>query len=148
MLRISVLGVNIFFEINRKLAAIMNDHISYDVSIEETHHKHKLDSPSGTAIRAANEIIRYIERKNKWVNKTDKDFADKNLSNKSELKIKPIRKGEITGTHIVKYLSDIDTIEIKHTANSREGFAIGAVLAAEWLIGKKGVFTMEDMLAL
>ena len=132
------IGVNIFFELNRRLAQIMNKHIFYDVSIEETHHTQKLDAPSGTAITLENDIINNIDRKTEWVNQESDDNA--------KLNINSIRKKNVTGTHIVKYLSDIDRLEIKHEANSRKGFAIGAVLAAEWIIGKRGVFTMQDML--
>ena len=132
------IGVNIFFELNRRLAQLMNKHISYNVSIEETHHTQKLDAPSGTAITLANDIIDIIDRKTEWVNQESNDAAKLNITS--------IRKKNITGTHIVKYLSDIDRLEIKHEANSRKGFAIGALLAAEWMIGKHGVFTMQDML--
>jgi len=136
------IGVNIFFELNRKLAQMMNNHISYDVSIEETHHTQKLDAPSGTAITLANGITgtRTLDRKSKWVN--NESTAD------TDIQITSIRKDDVTGTHIVKYLSDIDGLEIKHEANNRKGFAMGAVLAAEWIIGKRGVFTMQDMLEL
>ncbi len=134
------IGVNIFFELNRKLAQMMNEHTSYDVSIEETHHTEKLDAPSGTAITLANDITVSLDRKSKWVNK--ESTAD------TDIQITSIRKDDVTGTHIVKYFSDIDGIEIKHEANSRKGFAMGAVIAAEWIIGKQGVFTMQDFLKL
>ena len=132
------IGVNIFFELNRKLAQMMNEHTSYNVSIEETHHTQKLDAPSGTAITLANDITGTLDRKSKWVN--NESTAD------TDIQITSIRKDDVTGAHIVKYFSDIDGLEIKHEANSRKGFAMGAVLAAEWIIGKRGVFTMRDML--
>ena len=134
------IGVNVFFELNRKLAQLMNKHTSYDVSIEETHHTQKLDAPSGTSITLANEITGTLDRKSKWVNNESTTDTD--------IHIASIRKDDVTGTHIVKYFSDIDSFEIKHEANSRKGFAMGAVLAAEWLIEKQGVFTMRDFLKL
>jgi 4-hydroxy-tetrahydrodipicolinate reductase len=132
------IGVNIFFEINKRLAQLMNSYKQYEVSIEETHHLQKLDSPSGTAITLADEIIKNINRKKRWINK------DENID--SSIKIKSIRAENITGIHSVFYESAIDTIEIKHTAKNRKGLAIGAINAAEWLIGKKGVFEMKDLL--
>ncbi|MCB9186121.1 MAG: 4-hydroxy-tetrahydrodipicolinate reductase [Flavobacteriales bacterium] len=132
------IGVNLFFEVNKVLAKLMNDHEEYSVTVEETHHTAKLDSPSGTAIKLANDIIDNLDRKNLWVNeKTDKDY---------ELEIVSHRVENVPGTHVVKYESDIDDIEIVHTAKSRVGFAKGAVVAAEWLTDKKGVYTMSDLL--
>lgn len=131
-------GVNLFFEVNRMLAKLMNEHEEYAVSIEETHHTAKVDSPSGTAISLANDIIDALDNKNVWVNQeSDKDY---------ELEILSHREKDVPGTHIVNYQSAIDDIEIKHTAKSRIGFAKGAVLAAEWLINKKGVYTMRDLI--
>lgn len=131
-------GVNLFFEINRVLANLMNDHEEYEVKMEETHHEGKVDAPSGTAIKLANDIVDHIARKDIWVNhSTDKDY---------ELEIVSHRIDQVPGTHVVSYDSDIDQIEIKHTAKSRVGFAKGAVIAAEWLVGKKGVFTMGDLI--
>ncbi len=132
------IGVNIFFEINKQLASIMNNYDSYEPSIEESHHIQKLDAPSGTAITLANEIIEKIERKKKWI----KEFSQA----PNELAIKSIRKGNIPGTHSIFYDSPTDVLEIKHTAKNRKGFAFGAVLAAEFLLGKTGFFTMEDLL--
>ncbi|NTW32253.1 MAG: 4-hydroxy-tetrahydrodipicolinate reductase [Bacteroidetes bacterium] len=132
------IGMNILFAINKKLAFMMNSFPQYDVKIEETHHTQKLDSPSGTAISLANDIINNIDRKEKWVNET----TDIN----SLLEIKSIRSGNITGIHNVIYNSNVDTIEIKHTALNRTGFALGAVMAAEWLYGKKGFLGMNDLL--
>ncbi len=131
-------GVNLFFEVNKMLAKLMNEHEEYHVSVEETHHTAKLDSPSGTAISLANDIIDRMDNKNVWVNeKSDKEY---------ELEILSHREESVPGTHVVKYESDIDTIEITHTAKSRVGFAKGAVLAAEWLVNKKGVYTMSDLI--
>lgn len=132
------IGVNIFFEINKKLAALMNPHPAYDVAIEEIHHVHKKDSPSGTAITLAEQVVDSSGKKNKWVNSKP--------TNKSELSIISKRLDEVPGTHSVKYSSPVDDIEIIHTAHNRDGFAEGAVLAAEFVIGKKGVFSMKDVL--
>jgi 4-hydroxy-tetrahydrodipicolinate reductase len=134
------LGVNIFFRVNEYLAKIMNNYVDYDVSLEEIHHIHKLDAPSGTAISLANQIINNLERKNKWVNSA--------TQNKYELAVLSKREGEVPGTHIVKYHSDVDDIEITHKAHNRKGFALGAVLAAEFVKGKNGVFGMSDLLAI
>lgn len=134
------IGVNIMFDINRKLAKIMNSHPEYDASISETHHVHKLDAPSGTAISLANDIIEELEHKNEWV-LGEADSA-------TELPIMAHREGEVPGIHEVKYDSMVDTITIGHSAKSRKGFALGAVVAAEYLLGKKGYYTMSDMLDL
>jgi 4-hydroxy-tetrahydrodipicolinate reductase len=112
----------------------------YEVLVEETHHTQKLDAPSGTAITIAEGILEKIERKDQWVN--ENSIVDNHLNIISH------RVENVPGTHIVKYHSDIDDIEIKHTAHNRKGFATGAVIAAEWLIGKKGMFTMRDVLQL
>lgn len=131
-------GVNLFFELNKTLARLMNEHEEYHVSIDETHHTAKLDAPSGTAISLANDIIDRLDSKNVWVNqRSEKDY---------ELEIFSHRKEDVPGTHKVRYESEIDTIEIIHTAKSRIGFAKGAVLAAEWLVNKKGVYTMSDLI--
>ena len=131
-------GVNLFFEVNKMLARLMNEHEDYRVSIEETHHTAKVDAPSGTAISLANDIIDRLDAKNVWVNeRSEKDY---------ELEIFSYRKEDVPGTHVVKYESEIDSIELTHTAKSRVGFAKGAVLAAEWLANKKGVFTMSDLI--
>jgi 4-hydroxy-tetrahydrodipicolinate reductase len=132
------IGVNIFFEINRHLASMMNKYPMYNIKMEETHHTQKLDAPSGTAITLANGILENIERKANWVCDTEGSSEDIVITAK--------RIDPAPGTHIVTYDSVIDTIEISHTAHSREGFATGAVLAAEWIFGKKGVFSMKDML--
>lgn len=134
------IGVNIFFKVNEHLAKMMNNYSDYDVSIEETHHVHKLDAPSGTAISIANQIIENVKGKTKYVNtKTTKP---------EEIEIISKREDEVPGTHSVKYFSAIEDIEIKHTSHNRKGFALGAVLAAEFVKGKKGVFSMNDMMKL
>ena len=131
------LGVNIFFELNVQLAKLMNSLDDYSVSMEEIHHVKKLDAPSGTAITLANGII---ENSSKTVWELD------SMSSESTIPIKAKRIPEVPGTHTVSYKSDIDTIEIRHAAHNRKGFALGAVIAAEWLQNKKGVFTMKDVL--
>ena len=131
-------GVNIFFALNKYLAKIMNDFPAYDVRMVETHHVHKLDAPSGTAITLAEGLIDNIERKNKWVE--GKEPAE------DEIGICSVREGEVPGIHTVIYESDVDTISITHDAKSRMGFALGAVIAAEFTCGKKGFLTMQDML--
>ncbi len=131
-------GVNIFFELNKKLAALMKPHPAYDVSLEEIHHTHKKDAPSGTAITLAEQIIASSGQKNVWVNADSK--------NEVELSIISKRIDEVPGTHSVKYFSEVDDIEIIHTAHSRKGFAEGAVLAAEFIVDKKGIFGMKEVL--
>ncbi len=132
------LGVNIFFALNKQLAKIMNRFSDYNVRMEETHHIHKLDAPSGTAITLAEGILENIDKKTSWkLNETD---------NEEELKIESFREGEIPGIHSVIYESEADSIRITHDAKSRKGFALGAVLAAEFTKGKKGFLGMEDML--
>jgi len=134
------LGVNIFFKINEYLARIMDRYPDYTVTIDETHHTQKKDAPSGTAITLAQGVIKYLKRKKEWVlGATEKTDA---------LVINSFRVDPAPGTHVVKYKSAIDDIEITHTAHSREGFALGAVLVAEWLAGKKGIYTMDDFLQL
>lgn len=132
------IGVNIFFHVNKVLAKVMNGFEDYAISMEEIHHVHKLDEPSGTAITLSEGITENIDRKNTW--KLAKE------ENPDEIAIVSKREGEVPGTHIISYHSDIDTIEIKHEAHNRLGFAGGAVVAAEWLHDKKGVFGMNDML--
>lgn len=133
-------GVNIFFEINRKLAALISKHPGYDMSITEIHHTSKKDAPSGTAITLAEDIIRQFPVLESWKNE---ETVEKNI-----LPIISERKDPAYGTHKVSYQSDIDIINIEHIARSREGFALGAVLAAEYLIDKKGIFTMQDVLGM
>ncbi|MDD2985774.1 4-hydroxy-tetrahydrodipicolinate reductase [Flavobacterium sp.] len=132
------LGVNLFFELNDYLAKMMAKFKEYNVEMEEIHHTQKLDKPSGTAISLANSIINHTQ-KNSW-----------SIENpaKEDLFIDVKRIDAVPGTHSVFYSSAVDTIEIKHTAHSRDGFAFGAIIAAEWIIGKTGVFTMKDVLDL
>jgi len=132
------LGVNLFFELNRKLAQLMLPHAQYRVSMEEIHHTQKLDAPSGTAISLANDIVELTKLKGWKLNAAQPD----------ELAITAKRIEQVPGTHSVFYDSDVDQIEIKHTAHSREGFALGSVIAAEWIIGKTGVFSMKNVLEL
>ena len=130
-------GVNLFFELNKQLAKLMNTTKEYSVDMEEIHHTKKLDAPSGTAITLAEGIIEN-SNKESW-----------ELDKKSDETVIPIvakRIPDVPGTHSISYSSDVDTIEIKHTAHNRKGFALGAVIAAEWLVGKQGVFTMKDVL--
>jgi len=131
-------GVNIFFELNKKLASLLKPHHAYNVAIEEIHHTHKKDAPSGTAITLAEQILSSSDTKNKWVN--EKSESD------NELSIISKRIDEVPGTHSIKYTSNIDDIEIIHTAHNRQGFAEGAVLAAEYIAGRKGIFSMKDVL--
>jgi 4-hydroxy-tetrahydrodipicolinate reductase len=133
------LGVNLYFELNRCLARLMAQWEDYEISIEETHQIHKVDSPSGTAIVLANDIIRNSGRKEKWV----KELSE----SPEELGIKSFRTENVPGTHVVRYESEMDTIEIIHTAKSRRGFALGALLCGEWILGKKGFFEMKDFMA-
>ncbi len=134
------IGVNIFFEINKKLAALMSGHPGYEVMVEEIHHTAKKDAPSGTAISIAEQIINNLPSKTAWVNDSDPQPGKLNIISK--------RIDPAPGTHHVKYSSPIDDIEIIHTAHNREGFAGGAVLAAEFLYDKKGIFTMKDVLGI
>jgi len=131
-------GVNIFFEINKKLAALMAPHKEYEVILEEIHHTQKKDAPSGTAITLAEQILELVKRKKQWVNELSDNPAD--------LEIISQRIDPAPGTHSIKYSSVIDDIEIIHTAHSRTGFATGSVLAAEFLKDKKGFYTMKDVL--
>ncbi|MBC7902982.1 MAG: 4-hydroxy-tetrahydrodipicolinate reductase, partial [Gemmatimonadaceae bacterium] len=133
-------GVNIFFELNKKLAALMNTHDEYNITMHEIHHTQKKDAPSGTAVTLAEQVLEHLRRKKGWVNEltTDPD----------QLQITSERIDPAPGTHMVKYESSIDSIEIIHTANNREGFATGAVLAAEYIKDKKGIFSMQEVLGL
>jgi 4-hydroxy-tetrahydrodipicolinate reductase len=143
------IGVNLFFEVNKKLAELMNTQEQYDeILIHESHHLEKLDSPSGTAISLAEQVIEKTDRIKHWVNYKADESVSMGPDSDGELPIFSTREDEVPGTHIVKYFSDVDEIEIIHKALSRQGFASGAVAAAEWLQGKKGVFTMKDMLKL
>jgi len=140
------IGVNIFFEVNKKLAELMNEQKQYDeVFINEIHHIHKLDAPSGTAISLAEQILQRVKRLNSWSNYASGENKPP-VKKDEELPVFSSREGEVPGTHIVKYFSREDEIEIMHKAFSRRGFASGALCAAEWIAGKKGVFGMKDLL--
>ena len=137
------IGVNIFFEINRKLAAIMDTQPQYDIAIEEIHHTEKLDAPSGTAIRAAEVVLNELSRKSKWT--LSNAFASG--QDAGSLLITAKREPHVPGTHIVTYSSDVDEIQVIHQAKTRRGFAEGAVMAARWMVGRKGVYEMKDLLS-
>jgi 4-hydroxy-tetrahydrodipicolinate reductase len=136
------LGVNIFFEINKRLAELLSDHPEYKAEVEEIHHLQKLDSPSGTAIEIAKGIVSYNQNYNDW--KTG--LNEKPDVTNDELPIIAKREPDVPGTHTVNYTSEIDTISMTHQAHNRKGFALGAVIAAEWIVNKKGVFTMSNIL--
>ncbi|NCG29118.1 MAG: 4-hydroxy-tetrahydrodipicolinate reductase [Bacteroidetes bacterium] len=133
------LGVNLFWQLNEQLARLMNPYDDYSISLKEIHHTEKLDAPSGTAITTAEQIIRTIDGLDGW--KLERDDPNEN-----ELPIEAVREADVKGTHSVTYDSEVDKIELKHEAKSRAGFAIGAVLAAEFLQDKHGFFTMKDLL--
>ena len=133
------LGVNIFFELNNHLAKMMGNLDQYNVAIEEIHHKQKLDEPSGTAITLAEGVIEHTQN-TQW--ELDK------ASQENSIPVSAIRSPEVPGTHTITYNSSVDQIDIKHTAHNRQGFALGAVVAAEWIVGKTGVFTMKDVLGI
>ena len=132
------LGVNLFFELNEYLAKMISKFSSYSVEMEEIHHTQKLDSPSGTAISLAKGVIENSDYTNWTLEKAEEN----------QIHIEAVRTENVPGTHTVTYSSEVDTIEIKHTAHNRDGFALGAVIAAEWIVGKHGVFTMKDVLEL
>ncbi len=131
------LGVAIFSAVNKYLAKIMNDFPSYDVEMSETHHIHKLDAPSGTAITLAEGVLENIQRKKEWINEPSK--------NKENLYIESIREGEVPGIHSIKYTSEADSITITHNAKNRSGFALGAVIAAEFTVKNSGFLGMSDL---
>jgi 4-hydroxy-tetrahydrodipicolinate reductase len=133
------IGVNLFFKLNEYAAKLMNKYPEYRISMEEVHHVHKLDAPSGTAISLAIQAIEHLDRKKSWVNKK--------TDNESELEIISKRIDEVPGTHTVTYSSVVDEISMTHTAHNRKGFALGAVIAAEWVKDKKGIFGMNDLLS-
>ena len=132
------IGVNLFFKLNEYLATLMKPYPEYNVSMEEIHHVHKLDAPSGTAISLANQVIGQIETKQKWVNNSTNDMNELGITSK--------RIDEVPGTHTVTYGSAVDEISITHLAHNRKGFALGALISAEWIIGKKGIFGMSDLM--
>ena len=138
------IGVNLFFRLNKTLAKFMHDYPSYQVSMTEVHHTQKKDAPSGTAITLAEGLLENLPYKSRWaVSEADKpvdgDTAD-------AIVIDSVREGNVPGTHIVRFESEVDRIEISHVAHNRQGFALGAVVAAEWLAGRRGVFGMDDLL--
>lgn len=134
------IGVNLFFKLNKQLARLMNNQPDYEIVTYEIHHTEKKDAPSGTAITLAEGIIQENESKASWVN-------NELPETENQVPIWSSREGKVPGTHTIKYISEIDTIEMTHTAHSRQGFALGAVIAAEWLADKTGVLGMEEMLA-
>lgn len=135
------IGVNILFSLNKKLAELTKSFNNYKTSIEETHHIKKLDAPSGTAITLANDIISINKKYKSW-------SVDNSLNDKNDLKINSNRVSDVPGTHVIKYKSDIDTIELKHITFFRKSFAIGAILAAEWILEKKGIYSINDVFKL
>lgn len=138
------IGVNLFFHINEVLAKVMNNYPVYEVQVEEIHHTQKLDSPSGTAMTLAEGIIENMDRKSEWVNELDGNSSIEVLKQEQVL-IASQRIENIPGTHTVIYSSEVDEIELKHTAHSRAGFALGAVVAAEWLQNKQGFYNISDI---
>lgn len=136
------IGVNIFFDINRRLAKLMEPHVQYAATLEETHHLQKLDAPSGTAITIANDMMQSNNNLSSWVHREN----EAPHVNSGQIALTSHRKPDVPGTHVVMYNSEIDSIEIKHTAHNRKGFALGSVIAAEWLLTKKGIYTMNDVI--
>jgi 4-hydroxy-tetrahydrodipicolinate reductase len=134
------IGMNLFFALNKYLASLMDNQEAYGVTLEETHHVHKLDKPSGTAITLAEQLIERLKRKSEW--------TPGHGAMEQQIAVHSKREGEVFGDHTVRYDSAVDRIEISHSAKSRKGFALGAVLAAEWLQGKTGYFDMNDFLGL
>ena len=139
------LGVNMFFKLNEQLAKLMNNLSEYSIKMEEIHHTQKLDAPSGTAITLAQGILDNVYRKEKWVSLEEDNKPE---IGPLDLPIYSFREDDVPGTHSIEYSSTIDSIEIKHTAHNRKGFALGAVLAAEYIKGKQGILGMKDMLNL
>ncbi len=135
------IGVNLFFEMNKKLAKIMEAHPAYKLEMTEIHHTQKLDKPSGTAVTLAEEIIEQNTNYKHW-----RLSKDNELVNENEFFIHALREENVPGTHLISYESQIDSIHFEHIAHTRDGFALGALVAAEWLQNKKGIFTMKDVL--
>ncbi len=134
------IGVNLFFELNKQLAKLISPYQEYSVSTNEIHHTEKKDAPSGTAITLAEGIIEHFPKKDSWVNNA--------IPDPNQVAIWSSREGKVPGTHTIKYISEVDQIEISHIAHSRQGFALGAVVAAEWLHDKKGIFGMSHLLGI
>jgi 4-hydroxy-tetrahydrodipicolinate reductase len=132
------IGVNLFFRLNAQLAQLIAPYNQYKIQTTEVHHTEKKDAPSGTAITLAEGLIEHLPNKIMWVNEAN--------ANENQIPIVSLREGKVPGTHIIRYDSDVDSIEIQHIAHSREGFALGAVIAAEWIQGKTGVFGMNEMI--
>ena len=132
------IGVNIFFKLNSYLAELMDKFSAYDISMQEIHHTEKVDAPSGTAVTLADQILDKVQRKNTWTNQK--------RDNTQQIEIESQRLDDVKGTHSVSYTSGIDNITISHEAYSREGFASGALLASEWIQGKKGIFSFKDIM--
>ena len=135
------IGVNILFAVNQYLAKLMNPLADYEPSVEETHHVHKLDAPSGTAVTLTQGLLNQLDRKTDWKLEPDPVGPE-------DIPVRAIREDEVPGTHIIQWTSEIDEIKLEHRAFSRTGFALGSVVAAEWLLGKKGCFSMQDVLDL
>jgi 4-hydroxy-tetrahydrodipicolinate reductase len=138
------IGVNLFFKLNEQLAKLMEPYNDYTPHITEIHHTEKLDAPSGTAITLANGLIENYSQLKDWYCKQ----SDKNIDKGNNLEIEAVRENDVKGTHCIEYKSNIDTLSIQHEAHNRTGFALGAVIAAEWILNKKGIFTMKDVLQL
>jgi 4-hydroxy-tetrahydrodipicolinate reductase len=138
------IGVNLFFHMNKLLAKLMNDYPAYEVQVEEIHHTQKLDSPSGTAMTIAEDIIANLDRKSEWVNELEGTPFD-DILKKEQLLIESHRIDSVPGTHTVLYSSEVDEIEFKHTAHNRSGFALGAIIAAEWLEKRQGFYNITDI---
>jgi 4-hydroxy-tetrahydrodipicolinate reductase len=137
------IGVNIFFALNRYLANLMRDRIEYQVDVTETHHIHKLDAPSGTALTLTNALIAAVPRLRDYQPQAENMHIE---YPETTIPIKAIREGEVPGTHLIRWQSVVDEISIEHRAHSREGFAQGALVAAKWIAGKQGIFSMSDVL--
>ncbi|QJW89082.1 4-hydroxy-tetrahydrodipicolinate reductase [Spirosoma taeanense] len=139
------IGVNLFFRLNKTLAQFMRNYPSYRVSMTEIHHTEKKDAPSGTAITLAEGVMEHLPNKRRWVSK-ESNSESARIDSTDAVEIESLREGAVPGTHTVRYDSDVDRIEISHVAYSRQGFALGAVVAAEWIVGREGVFGMDDLL--
>ena len=138
------IGVNLFFRLNKVLAKFMRNYPSYHVSMTEIHHTEKKDAPSGTAITLAEGVLEHLPTKHRWI--TNEVGHTPASVGEDAIEIKSLREGTVPGTHTVRYDSDVDQIKITHVAHSRQGFALGAVVAAEWLVGREGIFGMDDLL--
>ncbi len=138
------IGVNIFFHLNKMLAKVMNNYPAYEIQVEEIHHTQKLDAPSGTAMTLAEGIIEEVDRKSEWLNEVEGSSIEEVVKNE-QLLIESLRIENVPGTHTVLYSSEVDDIEIKHTAHNRAGFALGAIVAAEWLVNKSGFYNIADV---